>query len=173
LKSNKFGETKGSHDVIKNNFQEVILLIGVGNDYRSDDGIGLLVARKIREKQIPFITVKEESGEGASLIEAWQGFQIVILVDAVSSGTEPGTIFRIWTNEEIIPIKFFHYSTHAFSVAEAIELARMMNTLPSRLLVYGIEGDIFTAGVKISSRVKQAANKVIEQIMKEIETAYR
>jgi hydrogenase maturation protease len=173
LTNNEYGKAEGSHDVNRNNLQVVVLLIGVGNDYRSDDSIGLVVARKIREKQLPFVTVKEESGEGASLIEEWQGYQNVILVDAISSGTEPGTIFKIRTNEEIIPTKLFHYSTHAFSVAEAIELARVTNTLPSKLLVYGIEGAIFTAGVKISSRVKQAANQVIEQIVKEIETAYR
>jgi Ni,Fe-hydrogenase maturation factor len=49
----------------------------------------------------------------------------------------------------------------------------VINTLPSRLLVYGIEGAAFTAGIKISSRVKEAANQVIEQITGEIETANR
>jgi hydrogenase maturation protease len=145
------------------------LLIGIGNEYRSDDGIGLVVAREIHKKLIPSVTVKEESGEGVTLMEVWQGFQNVIIVDAVSSGVIPGTFFRIDANKEAVPIKFFHYSTHAFSVAEAIELARTMNTLPSRLLIYGIEGAAFTAGVKISSRVKEAANQVIEQIVGEFE----
>ena len=162
--------SEGSKNLIENNLRKT-LFVGVGNEYRSDDGVGLVVARKIHEKLIPSVTVKEESGEGAALMEAWQGFQNVIIVDAVSSGAMPGTIFRIDANKETVPIKFFHYSTHAFSVAEAIELARTMNTLPSRLLVYGIEGAVCTAGVKISSIVKEAANQVIEQIMREIETA--
>jgi hydrogenase maturation protease len=158
--------SEGSKNLIENNLRKT-LLVGVGNEYRSDDGVGLVVAREIHEKLIPSVTVKEESGEGVALMDAWQGFQNVIIVDAVSSGAMPGTIFRIDANKETVPIKFFHYSTHAFSVSEAIELARTMNTLPSRLLVYGIEGAAFTAGVKISSRVKEAANQVIEQIVGE------
>jgi hydrogenase maturation protease len=150
-----------------------VLLIGIGNEYRSDDSIGLVVAQEIREKQLSSIIVKVESGEGAALMEAWQGFQNVIIVDAVSSGAKPGTIFRIKASEEIVPAKFFHYSTHAFGVAEAIELARAMKVLPPKLVVYGIEGATFTAGVDRSSVVKEAAGQVIEQIMEEIEVINR
>jgi hydrogenase maturation protease len=70
-----------------------------------------------------------------------------------------------------VPVKFFHYSTHAFSVAEAIELARAMKTLPPRLLVYGIEGANFNAGVTISHDMQESAKQVVEQIVKEIKPA--
>ena len=162
----------GSKNLIENNLRKT-LLVGVGNEYRSDDGVGLVVAREIHKKLIPSVTVKEESGEGAALMEAWQGFQNVIIVDAVSSGAKSGTIFKIEANKKIVPAKFFHYSTHAFSLAEAIELARTMNTLPPKLLVYGIEGVNFTAGVDISPPVKEAANHVIEQIIAEFEVVGR
>jgi hydrogenase maturation protease len=158
----------GSKDSVENTLHQKILLLGVGNEYRSDDGVGLAVARKIHEKLIPSVTVKEESGEGAALMESWQGFQNVIIIDAVSSGAMPGTIFRIDANKETVPIKFFHYSTHAFSVSEAIELARAMHVLPSKLVIYGIEGNDFAAGTTISLLVQQAAHKIIEQIVKEI-----
>jgi hydrogenase maturation protease len=150
--------------MIKNNPKK-ILLIGIGNEYRNDDGAGLMVARTIREKQLSSVIVKEEFGEGASLMEAWQGFENVVLVDAVSSGSIPGTIFRIDAKKETVPTKLFNYSTHAFSVAEAVELARVMNSLPSGFIVYGIEGKNFTAGTAISNNVRKAAKQVIEQII--------
>ena len=161
--------SEGSKNLIEKNLRKT-LFIGVGNKYRSDDGVGLVVARKIHEKLIPSVTVKEESGEGAALMEAWQGFQNVIIVDAVSSDAMPGTIFRIDANKETVPIKFFHYSTHAFSVAEAIELTRAMNVLPSKLVVYGIEGNNFVAGTTISLLVQETAHKIIEQLIKEIKS---
>ena len=161
--------SEGSKDLMENNLRKT-LLIGVGNEYRSDDGVGLVVAREIHEKLIPSVTVKEESGEGAALMEAWQGFQNVIIVDAVSSGAMPGAIFRIDANKEIVPTKFFHYSTHAFSVSEAIELARVMNVLPPKLVVYGIEGNNFVAGTTISLLVQETAHKIIEQLIKEIKS---
>jgi hydrogenase maturation protease len=143
------------------------LIIGIGNEYRSDDGVGSMAARMIREKKLNSVTMKEESGEGASLIEAWQGFENVIIVDAVSSGAKPGTVFKYEANKEILPAKFFNYSTHAFSLAEAIELARALNKLPSKLTVYGIEGKNFSAGKEISLPVREATNQVINQIMRD------
>ncbi len=140
------------------------LLIGVGNEFRSDDGIGLAIARIFKEKKIPTLIVKEESGEGIALMEAWQGFDNVILVDAVSSGAEPGKIYKIDANKEKVPTRFFHYSTHAFSVAEAVELARAVNKLPKKLIIYGIEGKNFSAGTDISKTVRFSLLNVIEQI---------
>jgi hydrogenase maturation protease len=153
----------------RDNIQK-ILVVGIGNEYRSDDGIGLVISRRIREKKLPSVSVKEESGEGAALMEAWQGCENVILVDAVSSGAIPGTIFRIDAIKEKTPVKFFHYSTHAFSVSEAIELAREMNILPPKLVVYGIEGTNFAAGTTISFHVQQAAYKIVEHIVKDMQS---
>jgi hydrogenase maturation protease len=153
--------------------QNTALVIGIGNEYRSDDGIGLLIAREIYKKQLPFVIVKEESGEGASLMDAWQGFERVTLIDAVSSGAQPGKIVRIDANKEQVLVKYFHYSTHAFSVAEAVELARSMNSLPSELIIYGIEGSNFAAGVSITPIIREKADRVIEQIVEEVDVLNR
>jgi hydrogenase maturation protease len=145
-----------------------ILVVGIGNEYRSDDCIGLVIARKIREKHLSSVSVIEESGEGAKLMEAWRGYDSVVLVDAISSGAKSGTIFKIDASKKNVPAKFFHNSTHAFSVAEAIELARVMKTLPPRFLIYGIEGANFNAGTNISYGVQESAKNVIEQIVNKL-----
>jgi hydrogenase maturation protease len=149
------------------------LLIGIGNEYRSDDRIGLMIARDIRERHHLSVRVKEESGEGAALMESWKGYENVLIADAVSSGAKPGTIFIIDAGKEIVPAKFFHYSTHTFSVAEAIELARELKILPPRVLVYGIEGTNFSAGVSISHVVQESAKHVVEQILKKVTVVSR
>ena len=59
-----------------------LLVIGVGNPYRNDDAVGLVVARRIRDLNLQGVTVIEANGEGASLMEAWQGADSVILIDA-------------------------------------------------------------------------------------------
>src|SRR5271165_7198320 len=117
--------------------QPDIVVIGVGNEYRSDDGAGIAVARRLRERFPTGVTILEENGEGAALIDAWQGATRVMLVDAVRSGAPPGTIHRLDAQAAPLPAGFFHYSTHAFSVAEAVELARSLGQLPSHVTVYG------------------------------------
>ena len=140
------------------------LIIGVGNEYRGDDGVGLVVARRLRKSAPAHTRIIEQSGEGAALMEAWKNTGNVIIIDAVHSGAAPGTVFRFDAGEQAIPVKFFHYSTHAFSVAEAVELARALHQLPARLTVYGIEGKTFEAGAALSAEVEKAAPEVINQI---------
>lgn len=144
------------------------LLIGLGNEYRHDDAAGLCVARELHKHATSDFTVLEMSGEGAALMEAWQGADTVILVDAVASGAQPGTVYRFAAHEARLPTHFFNYSTHAFSVAEAVELARALNQLPRHLIVFGIEGNDFTTGLGLSSEVAQAVKKVCIQLQREL-----
>jgi hydrogenase maturation protease len=151
--------------------QPSIVVIGVGNEYRSDDGAGIAVARQLRMLFPIGVTILEESGEGGTLIEAWKGATWVMLVDAVRSGATPGTIRRLDARVAPVPIGFFHYSTHAFSVAEAVELARSLDQLPAHLILYGIEGENFSAGVELSSAVEQAVDAVVERAAVEVRAA--
>jgi hydrogenase maturation protease len=155
---------------IPNLKSQKIVLIGIGNEYRTDDAVGLTVARRLKEEAPEHIAVLEASGEGAALMELWKGADAAILVDAVSSGAPPGTIHRFDAVAEPIPTKFFHYSTHAFSVAEAIELARALNRLPPCLIVYGIEGKSFEAGIGLSPEVEGAAQNVVKRLVRDIRT---
>jgi hydrogenase maturation protease len=148
--------------------QTPMLAIGVGNWYRSDDAVGLVVARKLRAMNLPGVQVKEENGEGVSLMEAWRGNERVIIVDAASSGSRPGTVHTLNADSTTIPSAFFHYSSHAFSVAESIELARALKQLPPQLIVYGIEGKNFAAGVGLSPEIEHASDVVIRQIVDQI-----
>jgi hydrogenase maturation protease len=141
-----------------------ILVIGIGNEYRSDDGAGLVVARGLRAKNLPGMLIIESSGDGAALMEAWKAAPSAILIDAAASGKAPGTIHRFDAVTQPLPTGFSFHSTHAFGVAEAIGLAQALQQLPSRLMVYAIEGKNFTAGVGLSPRVAKAVQKVIAQI---------
>lgn len=150
-----------------------ILLVGIGNEYRGDDAAGLLIARKLREQLPHALEVIEQSGEGAALLESWENAESVILVDAVQSGAAAGTIHRFEAHAQALPSNFFHYSTHAFSVAEAVELARALNRLPPLLVVYGIEGKNFAHGAPLSSEVESAIAEAVVRIQHEAEAMTR
>jgi hydrogenase maturation protease len=144
------------------------LVIGLGNEYRRDDAVGLVVARRLREAAPESVLVLEETGEGASLLESWQDADTVILIDAVQSGAAPGTLHRLDARERPIAKKFFRFSTHAFGLAEAVELARALGRLPPRLVVYGVEGRSFEAGVGLSPEVEAAVQVVVERVLGEL-----
>jgi len=144
------------------------LIIGLGNEYRRDDAVGLVVARRVREAAPESVRVLEESGEGAGLMESWQDADAVILIDAVHSGAKPGTLHRLDAHAQPIAKKFFRFSTHAFGLAEAVELARALGRLPPQLIVYGVEGKSFEAGVGLSPEVAAAAQGVVKRVLGEL-----
>ncbi|OGF56347.1 MAG: hydrogenase maturation protease [Candidatus Fraserbacteria bacterium RBG_16_55_9] len=142
-----------------------ILIIGVGSAYRRDDAVGLIIAQRLRAKKLNHVQIREESGEGTSLMESWKDADTLILIDAVHSGAAPGTLYRLNAHRQTIPTDFFHYSTHAFSVAEAIELARALNQLPRRLIVHGIEGENFEMGEGLSPEVEKATEEALRLVL--------
>lgn len=146
-----------------------VLIIGVGNEDRSDDAAGLLVARKLQEHKLRAAAVQQQSGEALSLLEAFSDAVNVIIVDAVQSGAPPGTIHRFEAHCEPLPARYFCCSTHSLGVAEAVELARALGRLPRRLLVYGIEGAHFDPGMPISAEVASAIQEVTRQIRLDVE----
>jgi hydrogenase maturation protease len=150
-----------------------ILLIGIGNEYRCDDSIGLHVIRALKERKLSETIIVESSGDGAELIEMFSSVRLAILIDAVFSGGKPGTIYQFDAHEQPIPARLSSQSTHAFGVSEAIELARVLEQLPPILIVYAIEGENFSTGIGVTSRVERAAREVVERVCDEVQNALK
>ena len=143
------------------------LLLGVGNTFRCDDGVGIRISRQLRARigaAYSDLEVGEASGEGADLLGRWSGYARVYLFDAVMGRGEPGRVHKLQADQGQIPSDFFKYSSHAFSLAEAVELARVLDRLPQRLVVFGVEGASFGYGEALSPTVRVAADRVVARI---------
>jgi hydrogenase maturation protease len=145
-----------------------ILVIGIGNVYRSDDAAGLIAARRVNEQASERCSVIEHTGEGAALMDLWKDADTVIVIDAVRSGTAPGTVSRFDAALSPLPVSMFRDSTHAFSLAEAIELSRALKQLPRQLIVYGIEAQNFEAGTNLSPAIEFAMQNLVERVQLEL-----
>ena len=145
------------------------MVIGVGNEWRRDDAAGLLVARLLRDVPLSRVRVVEHEGEPVDLIEEWSGADEAIVVDAVSSGAKPGAIHRLDAVSTRLPAELFRASTHAFGLADAIELARVLERLPRSLLVYGIEGREFSAGSGLTAEVEPAVGIVVSELCRRLD----
>lgn len=143
-------------------------VIGMGNPFRRDDAVGLVVTRRLAAQPIDGVQYVEIQADGTALMRAWAGVQTAILVDAMVSGSEPGHIFRFDAATQSLPAEVVACSTHAFGVGEAVEMARVLGELPPRLILYGIEGACFETGVGLSPEVEHAADEVVNRIRAEI-----
>ncbi|MEW5795319.1 MAG: hydrogenase maturation protease [Candidatus Zixiibacteriota bacterium] len=145
------------------------VVIGLGNEFRSDDGGGPTAARRVGRLCGRRVQVIAPLTDGAGLVMLWGEVELVILIDSVKSGSPPGTVFRFEPLREEIPEEVFHpTTTHRFSVSQIIRLARVLGRLPKQLIVYGIEGVDFDYGTTMSPAVAAAAIEVADRIAAEI-----
>jgi hydrogenase maturation protease len=145
-----------------------VLVAAVGNPNRGDDGVGLLVAQKLSGRLPGEARLVVRSGDMMSLIEDWAGIDAAILVDAAAPNGSPGRVHRIDLAEEKLPPELSFSSSHAFGIAEAIELARVLDLAPKQIVVYAIEGACFDAGAPLTPAVLSAAIEVADCIAGEV-----
>ena len=148
--------------------EPAIVVIGMGNPLRHDDGVGSRVARQLEALAPPGVEVRTHGG-GPGLMDAWKGVSAAVVVDAVSSGAPAGTIFRFDAGARPLPGHLgATCSTHGLGLDSAVELARTLNRLPGRLIVIGVEGDDFSRGSGLSSAVEGAVERAAEAVLQEI-----
>ncbi|MGP8078281.1 MAG: hydrogenase maturation protease [Thermoplasmata archaeon] len=147
------------------------LVIGLGNEHRGDDAVGLLVARHVRPRLEGLGRVLELPADGTRLLDAWSGAGFAVVVDAVISGRAPGTVHRIEVGSDPLPSDLGTTSTHGFSLAHAVALGQALDGLPRQLVIYGVEGARFAAGDGVSPEVAAAIGPASGRIEEEVRRA--
>lgn len=149
-----------------------IRIIGLGNEFRGDDAVGLMAARRLRETIGGRTEVIEADMAGIGLTELMKGAQAVILVDAARGGQDPGTIYRLDASAGPIGGQIFSHSSHTIGISEALELARALGTLPATVIVYAVEAGNTETGQPLSPPVAEALDQVVQQVVQEWEARY-
>lgn len=144
------------------------LVIGIGNDFRRDDGVGLAVVRQLRALEIPRLSCLECLGDAASLIEAWDNRDEVVVVDAMVSGASPGTVQRFNLREDALSSSTTLHSTHALSVTDAVQLAKALGRLPQQLVLYVVEAAEVGYGEALSPAVERAVEPLARRLAAEL-----
>ena len=152
------------------------LVLGMGNPILSDDGVGLLVAERLRGTSLPHgVEVLQSEVGGLRLLELVRGFTRVIIIDALKSSDEvarqPGEIVRY----EAKDFKGGHRygSAHSIGLGTVLELGdRLGYDMPADVTVFAIEAvDVETFGEELSPPVAAAAERVLGLIAAELATA--
>ncbi len=143
-------------------------VIGLGNPDRGDDAVGLHVARRVAARGLDGVEVREATGDALALLEDFASAAHLILVDAAAALAAPGRIHRLDPLSRPLPREIVPASTHAFGLAEAIELARTLGQLPQHFTVYAIEAAAFGAGAPLSAPVAAAVERVAKRIVAEL-----
>ena len=137
----------------------------LGSRYRGDDAVGPLVADRLRAAGATLLDCNDEP---TRLIDEWADLDVLVIVDAVRSGAAAGTVHRIDAGAGPLPRDLGFASTHAFSIADTLELGRALDRAPRRVVVVGIEGAAFAMGDPLSPAVEAALPGVAESVLAEL-----
>ncbi|HEY52889.1 MAG TPA: hydrogenase maturation protease [Caldilineae bacterium] len=148
------------------------LILGIGNEWASDDGVGPEVVRRLQgrwqkegrepDREVEFSILAQPD---LSLLDRIAGYSDLIVVDAVVGGQPPGTIHReTWEPGMLVERGVQRASSHGFGVHELLEMAAVMGKLPPRVQLIGIEIASTEPGQGLSATVAQAVEGVMEEL---------
>jgi hydrogenase maturation protease len=124
-----------------------VLVAGIGNIFMADDGFGVEVARRLRERALPAgVDVVDFGIRGMDLVFALgEGYDAAVFVDAVPHGDEPGTVFLIEPRLEQLEGEVT-LDAHGMDPVKVLALAGQLGPVPERILVVGCEPQLSMSG---------------------------
>ena len=147
------------------NARPSVLVIGIGAELRGDDAAGLIALRLLRTMDpLEGVGFLECADDGLNLIHAWEGVDVVILIDAVSAGLPPGTITTIDVRDCTASLSKLQSSSHHIGLAETIELGRALHALPPVLILYGVQWGDTHPGETLSPAVVPAIDRIVASV---------
>jgi hydrogenase maturation protease len=145
-----------------------VLVVGLGNPDRGDDGIGRQVIQDLDGRLPPDVSVLARSGDLLSLVEDWDGFDALVCVDAAAGTEAPGRVHRFDLATHALPREASFASSHDVGLAEAVELARALGTAPGDIVVYAVEGACFECGASLTPDVAAVRHDVADLVIAEV-----
>lgn len=157
-------------------------VLAVGNRFAGDDAVGPLVLDAVRPDLPTGVVAAELDGESTRILEAWEGLDGVVLVDAASAGAPVGTVHRVVEVAATDPRRprapagtriavaqpGRRRSTHGAGVADALGLARVLGRLPTEVVIIGVEGTRFSPGAGVSDEVVHAVPRAVRAVLAEV-----
>ena len=109
------------------------VVIGIGNVFRRDDGVGPAVAAAL-ETDVTDVRVVTCAAEPAAILDAWTGAEVAVVVDA-AIGPAPGEVRRCALDELVDSSPL---SSHELSLRQTIELGRALDRAPRSVSVVSV-----------------------------------
>ncbi|MGP8160796.1 MAG: hydrogenase maturation protease [Candidatus Dormibacteria bacterium] len=151
--------------------QQRVVVIGVGNVMRRDDGAGIAAVERARPLLPAGVEVRTLRGEATALLDAWEGAGLAVVVDAVRWEHPPVSgVTRIDVISDPDALTGFGAaaSSHGLGVAEAIALGRVLDRLPSRLVLLLITLTEEGHGEGLSPAVEGSVGEAVALMVAEV-----
>jgi hydrogenase maturation protease len=155
-------------DVWEPSYEGKRVVIGLGNPYMKDDGVGLLAAEELRRRELgPGVLVYEYHSLELSLLWQFRGASKIIIVDALRSGGSPGTVSTYTITPREGPLLELP-SLHALQLYDMFDLANQSGMLPCPLTIIGVEPSACDPGEGLTEAVSAAIPQAVDAVLQEL-----
>lgn len=146
-----------------------ISVVGVGNLLMRDDGFGVHVIRYLEEQGVPEgVELIDGGTHSYDLLDIFAEADVIIAVDSIQAGTEPGTLYRAPLDEMGFETNDRAASLHDLNFVEAVQMLRLMGHDP-QFIVFGIQPKEMYLDLELSPEVAAKVPRVAELIQEEIQ----
>jgi hydrogenase 3 maturation protease len=156
----KSSTEKGGHRVL--NLEELaegkVVVVGIGNTLRADDGAGSLVAERLRERHPDVVFDGAQAPENYLAPIRRAGPDVVLLVDAADFGGSPGEV-KVATAEDVEGLMM---GTHAAPLSMFMRVLGHDTGADVRLLA--VQVATTTLGASMTSEVADAVDQLVLQL---------
>ena len=146
-----------------------ILLLGLGNILLQDEGLGVRAVERLMAayRLPPEVQAMDGGVMGLDLLPYMEGATDLLILDAVQTGQQPGSLVRL--EGEAIPTALsLKMSLHQVGLHELLALASFQGTLPSRVVLWGLEPASFEWGVQLSEQIASQIDALVEAAVAEL-----
>lgn len=146
-----------------------LLILGVGNVLYRDEALGVK-AMQLLAKNYTFqdnVTIHDGGTLGLGLMEILMSCDLAIIIDTVTSGYEPGTLYRL-EGEDLRKSISFADSMHQTDLVDTLIMCDLAGKRPD-CIVFGMEPlDIETLDTNLSPIIEANMPRLITEILKEL-----
>ena len=141
----------------------MIAVIACGNRNRSDDAVGIEIVRRVRPR--PGVKFLDGTSDGMAVVSAARGCKTLVVVDASTTGAQPGTISEV-PSEIVAAAPPPSYTLHGFRWDHALYAARKMfgAAYPTDVMVLLVEAGSLGTGGSLSPSVEAAVDEAVARI---------
>ncbi|MBN1535254.1 MAG: hydrogenase maturation protease [Anaerolineales bacterium] len=145
------------------------LILGVGNILCRDDGLGIMAAQMLKERELPSgVSVETINTPGWGLPNWLDGWSSVVLIDAVRMGKNPGEWRKFSPHEVKMITEDEILSLHQPGLAAGLALAEALDIWPEKLSLYGVEPVSTEIGEGLSLEVTETLLNLINIILDDL-----
>jgi hydrogenase maturation protease len=145
------------------------VVIGLGNIVLSDDGLGVHVVRRLRDRNglEDRVELVEGGTAGLLLLPYLADAERVIIVDAIDTGAPAGSLTRLAGEDWRIAFAP-HLSPHDVGLRDLLGAAQLSGVWPSELVLHGAQPACTAIGTELSEPVAAALDPLTSAVVAEL-----